>query len=195
MSFGRVACVDCKKDLPADFENAGAFLACPSCLSRLRVFAFPALRRSTAPVVAAPTMGVAEASCFYHAAKQAVVTCDSCGRFLCALCDVEIGSAHRCPSCLAAGKESRKLETVENRRILYDGLALALAILPILIWPATLLTAPAALYVVLRYWRTPLSILPRTRIRFVIAALLALAQIGGWALLFYFIIANARTAA
>ena len=195
MSFGRVACVDCKTDLPPDFENAGAFLACPRCLTHLRVFAFPALRRSTSAAVAAPTMGLGEASCFYHAAKQAVVACDSCGRFLCALCDVEIGSAHRCPSCLEAGAEKRSVETIDNRRTLYDGLALTLALAPLLIWPFTLITAPAALYVVFRYWRAPLSILPRTRVRFVIAGLLALAQIGGWALLFYFVIANIRAAA
>lgn len=194
MSSGRVACVGCKRDLPPDFEDAADFLGCPACLNHLRVFAFPALRRSNAPAVAAPTIAAGEASCFYHPAKQAVVTCESCGRFLCGLCDIEIGDAHRCPSCLEAGKEKRQLATVETSRTLYDGLALVLAIVPLIFWPLTILTAPAALFIVIRYWRRPLSILPRTRIRFVVAGVFALAQIGGWATLFYFIIANAARA-
>jgi hypothetical protein len=195
MSVRHVACLSCGRDLPVEFENAGEFLGCPSCLERLRVFAFPALRRSGTSGVLAPAAGVGDASCFYHPAKQAVLACESCGRFLCALCDVEIGGSHRCPSCLEAGKQKRKLETVENRRILYDGLALTLAFVPILVWPFTIVTAPAALFVVIKYWRKPLSILPRTRIRFVIAGLFALAQICGWIALIYLIFAKARTAA
>ena len=194
MSSGRVACVACKTDLPPDFENADDFLGCPSCLNHLRVFAFPALRRSNLAAVATPALAAGEASCFYHSAKQAVIACESCGRFLCALCDVEIGGTHRCPSCLEAGKQKRQLETVENKRTLYDGLALALAILQILFWPFTLLSAPATLFVVIRYWRHPLSILPRTRIRFVIAALIALGQSVGWLALIYVVVANARLA-
>lgn len=192
MRSGRVACV-CGRELPTDVENAGEFVGCPRCLADVRVFAFPALRRENTAPLAMPTLGAGEASCFYHPQKPAVLACAHCGRFLCALCEIEIGGEHRCPACLAAGKEKRTLATVENRRLLYDGLALALAIIPILVWPLTLLSAPAALFVVVRYWRQPLSILPRTRIRFVLAAVIALAQICGWALLFYFVVAQMRT--
>lgn len=194
MRSGRVACAGCERDLPPEFENAGDFLSCPSCLNHLRIFTFPALRRQQASSAAAPSVAAGEATCFYHPLKHAVIACDSCGRFLCTLCDVEIGASHRCPSCLAAGKQKQKLETVENRRMLYDGMALALAIVPILVWPLTLLTAPAALFIVIRFWRRPLSILPRTRIRFVVAGLVAFAQICGWVAVFYFIVATARTA-
>ena len=44
----------------------------------------------------------------------------------------------------------------------------------------TCITAPLTLYIVVRYWKTPASLLPRTRVRFVLAALIALLQIGGW---------------
>ena len=195
MSSGRVACIGCKRDLPSDFENSGEFAGCPSCLEQLRVFAFPALHRTGSAPVAAPAQAAGEASCFYHPAKQAVVACDSCGRFLCTLCDVEIGETHRCPPCLESGKQKRKIETMENRRMLYDRMALAIAFVPLLFWPLTILSAPAALSGVIRYWRKPLSILPRTRIRFVLAALIALVQIGMWAMVFYFIIARAGVAA
>lgn len=194
MSQGFVLCVGCGRNLPPDFENAEEFGACPSCLERVRVFAFPALHRADLPTPAAPAIASGEASCFYHAHKQAVVACDSCGRFLCALCDIEIGESHRCPTCLETGKRKGKLELIENRRVLYDGLALTVAIVPILFWPLTLLSAPAALFLVVRHWRKPLSILPRTRIRFVLAGLIALAQICGWAALFYSLFARAKGA-
>ena len=194
MSSGYVACAGCTRFLPPDYENAGEFVRCPSCLEEQRVFAFPTLRRAGAGVASAQVLSAGDASCFYHTHKQAVVECGACGRFLCALCDVEIGGAHRCPGCLESGKQKGTADTIENRRTLYDGLALALAIVPVLVWPVTLLTAPATLFVVVRYWRRPLSILPRTRVRFVIAALTALAQICGWIALFYFVFARIRTA-
>lgn len=195
MRAGQVACPECGRNLPPDFAGAGQFLPCPGCLESVRIFAYPALHRAATGETALPALASDDASCFYHPAKQAVVACDSCGRFLCALCDIEISGNHRCPGCLETGKRKGKLETVENRRVLYDGLALTLAIVPILAWPLTLLTAPAALFVVVRFWRQPLSILPRTRIRFVLAFLIALGQVCGWALLIYFIVARARSVA
>lgn len=192
MSSGLVACLGCGKSLPSDYENNGEFVGCPSCLNPVRVIAFPALHRAGTAGTAAPALEVGEASCFYHPHKQATVACDSCGRFLCALCDIELGDSHRCPACLESGKRKRKLEVVENRRVLFDGLALGVAVLPVLFWPVTLVSAPATLVLVGRYWREPQSILPRTKIRFVLAALIALAQICGWSLLFYFLIAGVR---
>lgn len=195
MSAGQVACSGCGRNLPSDFATAGVFLGCPNCLESQRVFAFPALNRVTTANAALPALESNDASCFYHPLKQAVVPCDNCGRFLCSLCDVEMAGGHRCPACLEIGKRKRKLETVENKRILFDNLALTLSIVPLLMWPLTILTAPATLFVVLRYWRRPLSILPRTRIRFVFAFLFALGQLCGWALLVYFLFARARSAA
>jgi len=193
MSAGQVACAKCGRDLPAEFANAGEFRDCPSCQESLRVFAFPALHRMTAGQAALPALESNDASCFYHPLKQAVVACDNCGRFLCALCDVEMAGSHRCPACLEIGKRKRKLEAVENRRILFDSVALTLSIVPLLLWPLTVLTAPATVFVVFRYWRQPLSILPRTRIRFVVAFLIALGQLCGWAVLVYFLFARARS--
>ncbi len=62
---------------------------------------------------------------------------------------------------------------------MYDSVALAFAVLPaLLIWPV-LVGAPAALWVVFRRWRSPGSIVPRTRLRYYLAALIALAEIAG----------------
>lgn len=120
-----------------------------------------------------------EASCFYHGESRALVHCEECGRFLCGLCDIEIDGKHFCPECFKTGLASNRLENVEARRTMYDSIALALATLPtLLFWPA-FLGAPAALFTVVRRWNAPLSIVPRTRIRFYLAALFALAELVG----------------
>jgi hypothetical protein len=40
-----------------------------------------------------------------------------------------------------------------------------------------------AIYIAIRYWKAPTSILPRTKARFVIALILGVAQVVGWVLL------------
>jgi hypothetical protein len=62
---------------------------------------------------------------------------------------------------------------------MYDTIALSLATFPMMaIWPAVF-AIPASLYYVVRYWRAPGSLVPRTRIRFYLAGLFALAEIVG----------------
>jgi hypothetical protein len=129
-----------------------------------------------------------EASCFFHAESRAAVPCDQCGRFLCRLCDIEIDHRHLCPNCFQTGLAGSKIETVETSRTMYDTVALALATFPaMLFWPV-IVSAPAALYVVVRRWRSPGSLLPRTRVRFYLAALFALAEIAGMAVLIWMLV-------
>jgi hypothetical protein len=127
-------------------------------------------------------VGEGEASCFYHPGRQAVRPCDGCGRFLCALCDVELGREHLCPTCLDTGQRKGKLTALETRRTIYDDAAVAVAVVPLLMWPMTLLTAPLAIGLAVYGWNKPGSLVPRTRVRFYLAILLAAAQLAGWAL-------------
>src|SRR5439155_22293452 len=161
---------------------------CPSCSSPLRVEVFPALFTPSAPVQTAQSVVTeGEASCFYHPNKRAVLPCEACGRFLCALCDVELNGQHFCPACLASRQKKGKLSNLDNRRVLYDSLALTLALTPLtlILWPFSLITAPAALFIAIRYWRAPGSVVHRTKIRFILALFLALAQIVGWGIGFW----------
>jgi hypothetical protein len=52
----------------------------------------------------------------------------------------------------------------------------------LLVWP-TILSAPVVLFMVIRYWGAPGSIIPRSKIRFVLAFGIAGLQIVGWILL------------
>ncbi|MDB6112007.1 MAG: hypothetical protein JWR69_3757, partial [Pedosphaera sp.] len=149
---------------------------------------FPALfRRFTPGRSGEAVMEESEASCFYHPQKKAVLPCEGCGRFLCALCDCELNGQHLCPSCLEGGRKKKKIKSLENHRILYDRAALALAVYPMLIFYLTIVTAPIAIFLAIRHWNTPTSIIHRTKIRYVIALTIATLQIIGWVAMIYFI--------
>jgi len=172
-------CRHCKAVLPPVQYNMPTPLPCPQCGRASRVLVFPALVQPPPPVPRLTAVtGNGDAGCFYHPAKQATMVCDGCGRFLCALCDVELGSEHLCPPCLEAGRRKRTLTRLETRRVLYDNVAMALAVLPILTCFLFPITSPAAIGMAIWGWRKPGSLLPRTKARFVIAIIIGVLGIG-----------------
>jgi len=121
-----------------------------------------------------------DASCFYHRGKKAVIPCESCGRFLCALCDVDFGGKHLCPPCIEMGGAQGQTDEFHSKYFYYDRLALILAIAPLIIFYFTIITAPAALYLAVRHWNTRMSVAPRSKWRLVVAILFAGAEVAGW---------------
>jgi hypothetical protein len=176
-----LACPRCSAALPETFFNASDLHPCPFCAAQVQVEVFPALLTGPAIGSAGETVVLeGESSCFYHPSKRATAACDSCGRFLCALCDLDLNGQHLCPGCLKSGKRKGKLKNLENRRMRYDSMALMLAFVPLLIFYLTVFTAPATLYIVIRYWNAPGSLISRGRWRMVIAFIAALLQILAW---------------
>jgi len=166
---------------------------CPGCDTLVQVDLFPAwFRPIAAGALGEQILVEGEASCFYHPAKKAVQSCDACGRFLCGLCDCELQNRHFCPACLESGRQKGKIKNLQNQRTRHDKIALALAILPVLTFYFTLVTAPLALYIVIRHWKSPLSVIPHTRWRYVTAAVLSIAQIVGWSIGAYFLVKSLR---
>lgn len=183
-----IGCPVCTRPLPSDTWNLDYETYCRSCRAPITVFAFPALLHRDGGAIPESVIDGQEAGCFYHARKKATVVCDQCGRFLCALCSVELGGQSWCPVCVELHRKQGKLSRLDNRRTLYDNIALVLALGPLVLvfpWVLTIFTAPAALFVVIRYWRAPLSVVPRTRIRFVVAAISAVLALTGWGLLLF----------
>ena len=175
-----VACSKCGRPIDPHYLNVDHAVDCSGCGSELRTRVFPALYHRPAATPAAIITAATEASCFYHSENLAVAACDSCGRFVCGICKIEISGRSVCPSCINSGIKTRKLIGLESHRTMYDTVALLLATIPsFLLWPS-ILTAPAAIYVSVRYWRAPSSIVRRSKIRFILAVVLALAQIGFW---------------
>ncbi len=179
-----LSCTKCGTALLPSTLNAAGLSACPTCGSLIRAEVFPALFKKISAAAAEDILADGQAGCFFHPQKKAVVPCESCGRFLCSLCDVEFGGKHVCPSCLEAGKSKRKIRNLETERVLYDSIALSIAILPMLMFFITIVTAPVCIYYSLRHWKSPMSILPRTKVRFVFAVLISVLQLGGWSLFF-----------
>ena len=180
------ACTICRTPLPDAALNTGILAPCPSCRTPIQVEVFPAFFRPiTAGSVGEAILVEGEAGCFFHPDKKAVVHCAECGRFLCALCDLELNGRHLCPGCLETGQRNGRLVELKKRRTLFDSAALGLACLPLLIWPVTLLTAPSALFLVFYGWNKPHSLVPRSRWRFIVAFILAAAQVAGWCVLLY----------
>jgi len=166
MTESVIACTKCQTPLANDLLNTASAVPCPACNALLRVWAFPALFAPAKRGSAGEAILIdSEASCFYHPQKRASIPCDACGRFLCPVCDVELNGEHLCPGCLESGRSKGKLTQLETKRTLYDGMALSAALLPVLAWPITLLTAPAAIFLAIYAMRKPTSLLPRPRIR------------------------------
>jgi hypothetical protein len=150
---------------------------------------FPALFRTEISARPELLSVEGEAGCFYHPQKKAVQVCAGCGRFLCALCDVDFDDQHFCPNCLATGREKGKIKKLQHQFTRHDRLALMLALGPmVLCFYTTLITAPVTLVYAARHWNSPVSLLPRrAKLRFAIAILLASLQILSWTAFFIYL--------
>jgi hypothetical protein len=183
-----IQCPKCRAWLLEGIFNQPEFSPCPACGVPLQIEVFPALFRRLSPGQSGEAILVEdESGCFYHPLKKAVRPCDGCGRFLCALCDCELHDQHFCPVCLEAGKTKGKIKSLDQQRALYDTIALTLAIAPLIFFYLTLITAPMVLYIAIRHWKSPLGLMRRSRIRFVIAIVLALVEIAGWTIFFIYL--------
>lgn len=172
MPANAIACAVCSSPVPAENWNREEASRCPGCGHPVQALVFPSLNHLRAGEAPVALEGDAEASCFYHSQSRAAQVCQDCGRFLCNLCDLEVDGRHICPRCFD------KTEALVTSRPMYDSQALAIATLPALMfWPA-IIGGPWALVMVIRRWNAPSSLVPRTRIRFILAALFALAEIG-----------------
>ncbi len=183
-----ITCTRCHAPILAGYYNTSDLIPCPSCHVPIRIDMFPALYRTPGPQKAEEALIDDQASCFYHPQKKAVVPCDYCGRFLCALCDVELDNKHLCPACVETGKKKGRIINLDRHRVLYDGVALRLALFPVITVWFTIVTAPTAIYLSIRHWNSAMSIIRRTKVRFILAIAISSLQILAWTIgLIYFI--------
>jgi len=184
-----VECPSCKAPLADALLNQIELVPCTICGAKLRADVYPAFSRPISTgSTGEPLVIDTEASCFYHPDKKAVLPCEGCGRFLCALCDCELHGQHFCPACLQTGKKKGKIKRLEQERTLYDSIALSLAILPLLIFYFTLITAPMTLVLASRFWDAPRSIVHRTKVRLIFAILIASLELVGWVVGIYLLV-------
>ena len=176
-----VPCARCSAPLPV-WELTGAnTAACTSCGSDNSVQVFPALFAKHDVAVVTEQALEGEAACFDHPSKRAVAACHQCGRFVCNLCSVDFGGQVWCPSCVASGRQQSKSVHLDPSRVLYDSMALALPlVVTFIFWPLTVLSGPGVLVFSLMKWKQPLSLVRKSRWRFVVAIILGVLQTVVW---------------
>jgi len=172
-------CARCDTLLPNWELSGGSLATCTSCGAENEVRVFPALLHSPAAARSESALE-GEAACFDHPFKRAVAACHQCGRFVCGICQVEFAGEFWCPSCIAAGAGKARDARIENSRTLYDSIVLALPLGSLLIWPLTIVAAPAALALGIITWKRPLSMVRRSHWRTMLGMTIALAEIVGW---------------
>ncbi len=180
-------CSYCATQLPIDNWNSNQYNHCPGCGTNSKVTVFPMLIDKAPPTSTASDILTGESSCFYHTEKKAVLSCSTCGRFLCPLCDLGIDDKHICTDCLSSGKRKKTINILENRFTRYDSLMLTLVFFPILVWPLLFFTAPGVVFFSIWSWQKPVSIFPKNKTKTLLAIIFASLEIVGIALFFYFV--------
>ncbi|HEX6804820.1 MAG TPA: hypothetical protein VF133_14165 [Terriglobales bacterium] len=148
-------------------ETETGWQSCPSCANRLQAYLWPVLRQNTSAAVALSD----QATCFFHPDKAFQACCQRCGRFVCALCDLQLGVEHVCPTCFERGRAHSGVEagTAEwrYRDVLYDSIAVTVGWVWILIWPTFVAALPAVIFLHVKYRKAPRSyLIPRSGWRF-----------------------------
>lgn len=163
---GSVACPDCGGDV-TPIETPSGWQSCPYCNKQLRFRVWPVVRQKTNAVSAMAE----QATCFFHPEKAFEACCQRCGRFVCALCDLQLGAEHVCPTCFERGRTDTGLtgDKAEwrHRDILYDSIAVTIGWGWILVWPMIIAAIPAAIVLHVKYRKAPGSyLIPRSGWRF-----------------------------
>lgn len=180
-----IACPRCRTRQPTSSINTGRLHSCPGCGTPIRADVFRAFTRSEGKGTSAEDILVqGDAECFEHPGKKAVVACDACGRLLCDLCRVELSGRNLCMRCLQSARDKKRIDALQNRRVLNDAIALHLAFWPAMTIFLSLAAAPAAVFFSVRHWRAPAGVLRKPFARSIVAFLLATGQIIGWVVFF-----------
>jgi hypothetical protein len=173
-----VICEKCLSRLPND--NLKIFSRCPVCRTSQKVMLFSAIEKEPEKGELAESVMDDNAACINHPDKAAAALCDGCGAYVCNLCEIEIEDQHLCPVCF--NNNSGKITTLNKRTVLHDSCALSIAVFPMLIWPFTAITAFVAIFWAMFHWNKVNTPYKRHKWRFVVACLVATAQLIGWGL-------------
>lgn len=163
---GAAICPSCGGDvIPVETEIG--WQACPSCAQRVQICLWPTVRQSTNAAAALAD----QATCFFHPDKAFQACCQRCGRFVCALCDLQLGAEHVCPMCFERGRGDSgtgagKAEW-RYRDVLYDSIAVTVGWGWIIFWPTIIVALPAVIFLHWKYRKAPRGyLIPRSGWRF-----------------------------
>jgi hypothetical protein len=107
-------CPWCERTLPAEAVRSGVVL-CPMCDRVFEATAFHPPQHMLMVVETAQSGPDAVNPCANHPLNTAVTTCQRCGVFICALCDMNVGSGSHCPSCFDRLRSEGSLQGARTR--------------------------------------------------------------------------------
>jgi len=153
-----VTCPACTRKV-APVETQTGWQSCSNCDKRLQIRAWPVAGQISPAAVALSD----QATCFFHPDKAFQACCQRCGRFMCALCDLQLGAEHVCPTCFERGRADFGPEAASaewrHRDVLYDSIAVTIGWGWILFWPTIVAAIPAAIFLHVKYRKAPRSFL------------------------------------
>ena len=194
MSSLRTAnCASCNAAGLAIAEGDGQVhqLTCSRCGKPNEVIPFPALFNPSGgkpPTLVDDPPGEGESACFYSPHRKATKECSHCGVLVSDAWAAAWGSKTVCLKCLEHLRLDAKNIDFQSKRMLWDNIVLTLALVPILFYPAIVITAPATLILGFWHWNSPRSLIPRSKARLVIGILIALLQLVGIGFVIYALI-------
>ena len=164
--LGTVSCPSCQGTITPLATQDGSQV-CIFCHEKLQIRFWGAVKQNAS----AATALTDQSTCFFHPDKAFQACCQRCGRFLCALCDLQLGAQHVCPTCFDRGRADSGAEAAStdwrHRDVLYDSIAVSLGWGWILFWPTFVAALPAAIYLHVKYRKAPRAyLIPRHGWRF-----------------------------
>jgi hypothetical protein len=165
--LGTLGCPSCQGTITPLATEDGSQV-CIFCGKKLQIryWAVATQSANAAPVL------TDQSTCFFHPDKAFQACCQRCGRFLCALCDLQLGAQHVCPTCFDRGRVDSGPETAasaewRHRDVLYDSIAVSLGWGWILFWPTFLAALPITIFLHVKYRKAPRAyLIPRHGWRF-----------------------------
>ena len=169
-------CSACDRALSLPDAAGTEVLACRNCGNTTRIWLFPALFVEKNADVAQHVVDEGHSSCMNHPTKKATTVCDGCGKYLCALCDIDWNGEHRCAHCIEHQKNASKDNALRTEYIHYDRivLMLVLAAIPAHMFLIGVLFSPVAVFIAWRYWNEPWRPVPYRKWGMIVYVSLAL---------------------
>lgn len=196
-----VKCSVCGFLQSATVADSGPNHRCSTCRRPFEFRIFPAIQKSATPEAPPPLPedppGPGEAVCFYSPSRRATQSCSHCGVFISDAWAAQWGNETVCLKCLGDLRQKGGSQQFEVSRTLWDNIAYTLSLAPIavgtlllmtvigmsfgiLAYMMTAITAPIAIFLSLRYWNAPRSLVPRGRRRLWVAIILSVVQLLAW---------------
>lgn len=166
LGVGSIICPGCSGEV-APVEGKSGWQKCPYCERTLQIRVWGSVHQNTNAAAALSD----QATCFFHPDKAYQACCQRCGRFVCGLCDLQLGAEHVCPACFERGRVQSGAGTGtaewRHRDVLYDSIAVTAGWGWILFWPTFVAALPAAIFLHVKYRKAPRSyLIPRRGWRF-----------------------------